>query len=210
VTPIADLTRTANSPWVRSWMLGTRKLSDPQLSFVHLQHEYLDERDLPFIRENVATAYKALSRTGTLQVDPDTPRSLTDHNRRAIALQAAAGDVEGAVGRCLQLRMPEQASEMWQYSPSLQDALDAIAAPEYKRLVEEAVWFCWGHGRANLLTYSRPTTIHSRVHRWTNSDREVTRRSMECVPSGRERCAALGSIWSGHAASRTGTAHGLG
>ena len=60
--------------------------------------EYLDERDLPFIRENVATAYKALSPTGTLQVDPATPRPLTDHVRRAIALQAAAGDVEGADG----------------------------------------------------------------------------------------------------------------
>jgi hypothetical protein len=60
--------------------------------------EYLDERDLPFIRENVATGYKALSPTGTLQVDPATPRPLTDHVRRAIALQAAAGDVEGADG----------------------------------------------------------------------------------------------------------------
>jgi hypothetical protein len=38
---------------------------------------------------------------------------------------------------------------MWMYSTSLQEALDGIAAPEYKRLVEEAVWFCWGHGRAN-------------------------------------------------------------
>jgi hypothetical protein len=35
------------------------------------------------------------------------------------------------------------------YSTSLQEALDTIAEPEYKRLVEEAVWFCWGHGRAN-------------------------------------------------------------
>jgi hypothetical protein len=38
---------------------------------------------------------------------------------------------------------------MWMYSTSLQEALDAIAAPEYKRLVEEAVYYCWGHGRAN-------------------------------------------------------------
>jgi hypothetical protein len=111
--------------------------------------EYLDERSLTFNRQNLAIAYRALSRAGTLQVDPATPRPLTDHVRRAIALQAASGDVEGAVGRYLQMCMPEQASEMWQYSPSLQDALDTIAAPEYKRLVEEAVWFCWGHGRAN-------------------------------------------------------------
>jgi hypothetical protein len=38
---------------------------------------------------------------------------------------------------------------MWMYSTSLQEALDTVAAPEYKRLVEEAVWFCWAHGRAN-------------------------------------------------------------
>jgi hypothetical protein len=111
--------------------------------------DYLEQRGLEFNRDNLALAYKALSRAGTLQVDPATPRPLTDHNRRAIALQAASADVEGAVGRYLQMRMPQQASEQWLYSLSQQEALDAIAAPEYKRLVEEAVWFCWGHGRAN-------------------------------------------------------------
>jgi hypothetical protein len=111
--------------------------------------EYIDERGLAFNRENLATAYKALSRTGKLQVDPDTPRPLTERDSRAIALQAASGNVEGAVGRYLQLRLPQQASEMWMYSTSLQEALDTVAAPEYKRLVEEAVWFCWSHGRAN-------------------------------------------------------------
>jgi hypothetical protein len=111
--------------------------------------DYLEDRDLPFIRENLATAYKALSRAGTLELDPDTPRSLTERDSRAIALQASSGDVEGAVGRFLELRLPKTASEMWMYSTSLQEALDGIAAPEYKRLVEEAVWFCWSHGRAN-------------------------------------------------------------
>jgi hypothetical protein len=114
-----------------------------------LIREYLEDRDLPFVRENLATAYKALSRAGVLDVDPATPRPLTERDSRAIALQAASGDVEGAVGRYLQLRLPQQASEMWMYSTSLQEALDTVAAPEYKRLVEEAVWFCWGHGRAN-------------------------------------------------------------
>jgi hypothetical protein len=110
---------------------------------------YLEERDLAFNRQNLAIAYKALSRTGKLQVDPDTARPLTERDSRAIALQASSGDAEGAVGRYLQLRLPQQASELWMYSTSLQEALDAIAAPEYKRLVEEAVWFCWSHGRAN-------------------------------------------------------------
>jgi hypothetical protein len=111
--------------------------------------EYIDERGLAFNRQNLAAAYKVLSRTGKLQVDPDTPRPLTERDSRAIALQAASGDVEGAVGRYLQLRLPQQASEMWMYSTSLQEALDTVAAPEYTRLVEEAVWFCWGHGRPN-------------------------------------------------------------
>jgi hypothetical protein len=111
--------------------------------------EYIQDRDLPFNRDNLAIAYKALSRAGTLQADPATPRPLTDHSLRAIALQAASGDVEGAVGRYLQMRMPEQASEMWMYSTSLQEALDGIAAPEYQGLVQEAVWFAWEQGRPN-------------------------------------------------------------
>jgi hypothetical protein len=113
--------------------------------------EYIDERGLAFDRQNLTTAYKALLRQGKLQVDPDTPRPLTERDSRAIALQAASGDVEGAVSRYLQLRLPQTASEIWMYSTSLQEALDGIAAPEYKRLVEEAVYFCWGHGRANYL-----------------------------------------------------------
>jgi hypothetical protein len=111
--------------------------------------EYIDEHDLAFNRQNLAIAYKALSRTGGLEVDPATPRPLTERDSRAIALQASVGDVEGAVGRYLQLRLPQTASELWMYSTSLQEALDTVAAPEYKRLVEEAVWYCWGHGRAN-------------------------------------------------------------
>lgn len=63
--------------------------------------EYIDERGLAFNRGNLAIAYKALSRVGTLQVDPATPRPLTDHNLGAIALQAGAGDVEGRAGALL-------------------------------------------------------------------------------------------------------------
>jgi hypothetical protein len=110
---------------------------------------YLDDRDLPFNRDSLATAYKALSRAGKLESNPDSPRPLSERDSRAIALQAASGDVEGAVGRYLQLRLPQPASEMWLYSTSLQEALDTIAAPEYKPLVEEAVRFCRSHGRAN-------------------------------------------------------------
>jgi hypothetical protein len=111
--------------------------------------EYLDDRDLEFNRENLGSAYKALSRAGRLQVNPDTPRPLTERDSRAMALQASSGDVEGSVARYLRLRLPQAASEMWLYSTSLQEALDTIAEPQYKRLVEEAVWFCWSHGRPN-------------------------------------------------------------
>jgi hypothetical protein len=125
---------------------------------------YLDDRDLEFNRENLAMAFKALSRAGTLQVDPDTPRPLTERDSRAIALQASSGDVEGAVGRYLQLRLPETASQMWLYSTSLQEALDGIAAPEYKSLVNEAVFFCWGNGRPNYTpTRARREFIHDYV-----------------------------------------------
>src|SRR5580700_824881 len=58
--------------------------------------QYLDDRDLEFNRQNLASAYKALSRGGKLEVDPDTPRPLTERDSRAIALQASSGDVEGA------------------------------------------------------------------------------------------------------------------
>ena len=79
----------------------------------------------------------------------DAPRPLTEHDKRTIALQAASGDVEGGVTRYLQLRLPQQVSEMWLYSTSPQEALDSVADPAYKSIVWEAVWYCWEHGRAN-------------------------------------------------------------
>jgi hypothetical protein len=39
---------------------------------------YLEDHDLAFNRQNLAIAYRALSRTGKLQVDPDTPRPLNE------------------------------------------------------------------------------------------------------------------------------------
>jgi len=99
--------------------------------------------------DNLTTAFKALSQAGSLEVSPDALRPLTEHDKRAIALQAASGDVEGAVTRYLQLRLPQLVSELWLYSTSHQDALDCVADPAYKGILWEAVWFCWEHGRAN-------------------------------------------------------------
>lgn len=111
--------------------------------------DYLDEHGLEWNERNLAIAYKALSHAGALQVKPGTPRPLTEQDRRAVALQASSGDVEGAVTRYLQKRLPEDVAEMWMYSTSLQEAMDDIADPLYKHILAEAVWYCWEHGRPN-------------------------------------------------------------
>jgi hypothetical protein len=102
-----------------------------------------------FTSEKITATYRTLQKAGVLEVDPDSPRPLTENHKRAVALQAAAGDVEGAVTRYLQFRLPQQVSEMWIYSLTPQDALDDIADPKYKQILAEAVWFCWEHGRPN-------------------------------------------------------------
>jgi hypothetical protein len=102
-----------------------------------------------FTSDNLTLTFKALSRAGALEVNPDALRPLTEHDKRAIALQAASGDIEGAVTRYLQLRLPQLVSELWMYSTSHQDALDSIADPAYEGILREAVWFCWENGRAN-------------------------------------------------------------
>ena len=58
-----------------------------------------------------------------LQVRPDQPRALTVHQRRAIALQAASGDVEGAISRYLLLRAPEDTADDFMAAATTADAL---------------------------------------------------------------------------------------
>ncbi len=88
----------------------------------------------------MSRSYKALLRSGELEVAPGTPRP-----------QAASGDVEGAVSRYLLKRLPEDVAEMWMYSTSHQEALDGVAKPEFARIIEEAVFYCWENGRANYM-----------------------------------------------------------
>lgn len=97
--------------------------------------------------ENLTVAFKALSRAGVLMVRPDQPRHLTDHELRAIGLQAGSGDVDGAISKYLLLRSPEEAADAMLNAPTLADALDEIADPSLAKIVEEAVWFCWQQGR---------------------------------------------------------------
>jgi hypothetical protein len=98
--------------------------------------------------ENLTAAYNALSRAGALQVRPDQPRKLTERDLRAIALQAGAGDIEGAISRYLLLRAPADTKELFLSAPTMADALDEIADPAIADIVSEAVWFCWQQGRA--------------------------------------------------------------
>ena len=77
----------------------------------------------------------------------DQPRNLTEHERRAIALQAGSGDVDGAISKYLLLRAPEDASEAFLNAPTISDALTEIADPSLANIVREAFWFCWEQGR---------------------------------------------------------------
>ena len=96
--------------------------------------------------DNLTASFKALTRAGALQVRPDQPRNLTEHERRAIALQPGSGDVEGAISKYLLLRAPEDASEAFLNAPTISHALNEIADPALAKIVSKAVWYCWTHG----------------------------------------------------------------
>src|SRR5579863_8720472 len=51
--------------------------------------------------ENLNAAFNALSREGALIARPDQPQNLSQQQRRAIALQAGSGDIDGAISRYL-------------------------------------------------------------------------------------------------------------
>jgi hypothetical protein len=99
--------------------------------------------------ENLTSAFKALSQEGVLEAKPGQPRTLTQRERRAIALQASSGDIEGAIARYLLLRAPEERADAFMDAPTAIDALDEVADPDLARVVREAVWFCWENGRPN-------------------------------------------------------------
>ncbi len=138
-----------------NWMQMVRQMATNYLGWADRDEIDVDDGYAQLVRhghvtaDNLTATYKVLMRGGTLEVSPDAPRPLVERDKRAIALQAAAGDVEGAVTRYLQLRLPLQVAEMWAYSTSMQDALDGIADPAYKHLLWEAVWFAWENGRPN-------------------------------------------------------------
>jgi len=97
--------------------------------------------------DNLTAAFKALNRAAALQVRPDQPRHLTEHQLRAIALQAGSGDVDGAISKYLLLRAPEEAAEAFLNATTINHALNEIADPSLANIVREAVWFCWEQGR---------------------------------------------------------------
>jgi hypothetical protein len=99
--------------------------------------------------ENLTSAFRSLSREGVLEVKPGQARNLTERERRAIALQASSGDIEGAITRYLLRRVPEEKANAFMDAPTAIDALDEVADPELARIVREAVWFCWENARPN-------------------------------------------------------------
>ena len=99
-----------------------------------------------FTLSNLTAAFRSLSLAGSLETDPDQPRNLTEHERRAIAIQASS-DLEGAVIRYLQKRLPEDVVDELTQMFDTTEAFDRIADPEYKEIVEEACWFAFEHGR---------------------------------------------------------------
>lgn len=104
--------------------------------------------------ENLTAAFKALAHEGELDTNPAAPRSLSEHQRRSIALQASTGDVEGAIERYLHARLPEAVSARITEAFGSEDVMDQLADPQWNRIIEEAVWFCWQYARPNYA----PTT----------------------------------------------------
>ena len=99
--------------------------------------------------QNLTAAFHELATEGSLESDPAEPRQLTEHQRRSIALQASTGDVEGAISRYLRQRLPEPVAAQLVETFGLEDMYDPLAEPEFKSILDEAVWFCWSTARAN-------------------------------------------------------------
>lgn len=137
-------------------------------------HEELVRRGL-WTLENLNAALNALSRAGALLARSDQPQNLNEQQRRAIALQAASGDVDGAISRYLLLRAPEDSRDALLNAPTLADALDEIADPALGKIVNEAVWFCWEQGRPN---YS-PTAERRKFMREYSAGRIPTARLLD-------------------------------
>jgi hypothetical protein len=121
---------------------------DEDMATVEEAQDELIKRELLTV-ENLTSAFKALFREGVLEVKAGQPRTLTERERRAIALQAGSGDIEGTIARYLLLRAPDQKSDAFMDACTASDALDEIADPEVSRLVSEGVWVCWENGRPN-------------------------------------------------------------
>jgi hypothetical protein len=98
---------------------------------------------------NLTAAFQALSRDGALERDPADPRPLSEHQRRSIALQASTGDIDGAISRYLHQRLPEPVANHLVEAFGQEDVFDQLADPQWKKIVEEAVWYCWSYGRSN-------------------------------------------------------------
>lgn len=122
------------------WESDECTVEEAQDALIHGGHWTLD---------NLTAAFRELSRVGALETDPYDPRPLSEHQRRSIALQAGTGDVEAAITRYLQLRLPRDIGDRLVETFGLDDLFDQLADPQFKSVIEEAVWFCWQYARPN-------------------------------------------------------------
>lgn len=97
--------------------------------------------------ENLTSVYEALDRSGELEAKPGLPRQLTEHQKRMVAMEATTGNVELAICRYLQFRLPEEIADEVIDLFSTEEVMDRLADPELKEIVAEAVYFCWEHSR---------------------------------------------------------------
>lgn len=106
-----------------------------------------------FTTDNLNAAYRALTRAGSLETDPMAPRPLSVHQKRSIALQAANGQIDDAIARYLQQRLPEEVAFRLAETFDLEQIYDELSDPAWKSCVDEAAWFCWKNFRNDF----RPT-----------------------------------------------------
>ena len=111
---------------------------------------------------NLSATFAALTEAGVLETRPGQPRTLTEHEKRLCALRAVNGDLAGAVGEYIKLKLGE---------PSAEEIIDSLANPEsfvsdplYVPVMNEAIWFCWEQSTTNYTpTPERRRFLHSFV-----------------------------------------------
>jgi len=110
---------------------------------------YLDRHGLDFTAANLSLAYGQLTREGRLELRPGTPRPLSEHDRREIAIHAAT-DALGAMQTFLQRSLPQDVVDQISNADTFDDAMRILADPIFAPIVAEAVWFAFEASRTDF------------------------------------------------------------